>query len=132
MTELRYKAVLAVIADGRPVSEAASEWGACRQTMHRWLARYEGDGLEGLSKSFTIGRRTPSIRCPRQWRRSCSRCVASNRAGGIDPLQRQRRRESWTRWERDLEISPCALVSTKSTMAADLDRLPTGFGHSQL
>ena len=46
VTEQRYKAVLAVIADGRTVSEVASEWGVCRQTMHRWLARYEGDGLE--------------------------------------------------------------------------------------
>jgi transposase-like protein len=41
VTEQRYKAVLAVIADGRTVSEVASEWGVCRQTMHRWLARYE-------------------------------------------------------------------------------------------
>src|SRR3989449_600691 len=48
VTEQMYKAVLAVIADGRTVSEVASEWGVCRQTMHRWLARYEGDGLEGL------------------------------------------------------------------------------------
>jgi transposase-like protein len=48
VTEQRYKAVLAVIADGRTVSEVASEWGVCRQTMHRWPARYEGDGLEGL------------------------------------------------------------------------------------
>src|SRR5260370_11606324 len=48
VTEQRYKAVLAVIANGRTVGEVASEWGVCRQTMHRWLARYETDGLEGL------------------------------------------------------------------------------------
>ena len=48
VTEQRYKAVLAVIADGRTVSEVASEWGVCRQTMQRWLARYEGEGLEGV------------------------------------------------------------------------------------
>ncbi len=44
VAEQRYKAVLAVIADGRTVGEVASEWGVCRQTMHRRLARYEGDG----------------------------------------------------------------------------------------
>ncbi len=43
VTEQRYKAILGVIADGRTVSEVASDWGVCRQTMHRWLARYEGD-----------------------------------------------------------------------------------------
>lgn len=44
VTEQRYKAVLAVLGDGRTVGEVASEWGVCRQTMQRWLARHEGDG----------------------------------------------------------------------------------------
>jgi transposase len=48
VTEQRYKAVLAVIGDGRTVSEVATDWGVSRRTLHRWLARYEGDGLEGL------------------------------------------------------------------------------------
>src|SRR6266704_5162426 len=61
VTEQRYKAVLAVIADGRTVSEVASEWGVCRQTMHRWLARYEGDGLEGLGNHSCR-----PARCPHQ------------------------------------------------------------------
>ena len=61
VTEQRYKAVLAVIADGRTVSEVASEWGVCRQTMHRWLARYEGDGLEGLGN-----RSSRPTHCPHQ------------------------------------------------------------------
>jgi transposase-like protein len=39
VTERRYKAVLAVIADGRTVSEVAKDWGVSRQTMHAWLAR---------------------------------------------------------------------------------------------
>ena len=47
VTEQRYKAVLAVLADGRTIGQVASEWGVCRQTMHRWLARYENEGLEG-------------------------------------------------------------------------------------
>ncbi len=49
MTEQRYKAVLAVIADGRTVTEVARDLGVSRQTMHVWLARYEEEGLEGLS-----------------------------------------------------------------------------------
>jgi hypothetical protein len=57
VTEQRYKAVLAVIADGRTVSE----WGECRQTMHRYLVRYEGDGLEGLNN-----RSHRPARCPHQ------------------------------------------------------------------
>src|SRR2546428_7462436 len=48
VTEQRYKAILAVIGDGRTVSEVAKDWSISRRTMHRWLARYEGDGLEGL------------------------------------------------------------------------------------
>jgi leucine-zipper of insertion element IS481 len=49
VTEQRYKAVLAVIGDGRTVSEVATDWGVSRRTMHRWLVRYEGDELEGLN-----------------------------------------------------------------------------------
>ena len=61
VTEQRYKAVLAVIADGRTVGEVASEWGVCRQTMHRWLARYESEGLEGLANHSSR-----PARCPHQ------------------------------------------------------------------
>lgn len=48
VSEQRYKAVQAVLADGRTVSEVASDWSVSRRTMHRWLARYGGEGLEGL------------------------------------------------------------------------------------
>src|ERR1700692_562934 len=61
VTEQRYKAVLAVIADGRSVGQVASEWGVCRQTMHRWLAGYESDGLEGLGN-----RSSRPANCPHQ------------------------------------------------------------------
>ena len=61
MTEQRYKAVLAVIADGRTVTEVARDWGVSRQTMHAWLARYEADGREGLSNRT----RRPA-HCPHQ------------------------------------------------------------------
>ena len=49
MTEQRYKAVLAVIAEGRTVTQVARDWNVSRQTVHVWLERYEADGLEGLA-----------------------------------------------------------------------------------
>jgi transposase len=61
VTEQRYKAVLAVIGDGRTVGEVARDWGISRRTMHRWLVRYEGDGLEGLTN-----RSHRPARCPHQ------------------------------------------------------------------
>ncbi|TMF34583.1 MAG: helix-turn-helix domain-containing protein [Chloroflexi bacterium] len=60
VAEQRYKAILAVIADGRTVSEVASDWGVCRRTMHRWLAHYEAEGLELSDRS-----RQPAY-CPHQ------------------------------------------------------------------
>jgi transposase len=47
VTEQRYQAVLAAL-DGVPVTEVASRFGVGRQTVHRWLARYEREGLDGL------------------------------------------------------------------------------------
>ena len=43
--EQEYKAVLAVLADGRSVTEVASQWGVSRQSVHAWLRRYEEAGL---------------------------------------------------------------------------------------
>src|SRR5438094_5719748 len=130
VSEQRYKAVLAVIADGRTVAEVARDWGVCRQTLHRWLARYESDGLEGLGdRSHRPGH------CPHQtppgveaevleMRRSHAywgaRRIALElarkgiqpapsewavyrclvRAAVIDPISRRRRRESWKGGER--------------------------------
>jgi len=39
VSEQRYKAILAVIADGRTVREVATDWGVCPRTMHRWQLR---------------------------------------------------------------------------------------------
>jgi transposase len=61
VTEQRYKAVQGVLADGRTVSEVASQWEVSRRTLHRWLARYEGGGLEGLGD----GSHRPA-HCPHQ------------------------------------------------------------------
>jgi transposase InsO family protein len=130
VSEQRYKAVLAVIAEGRTVSQVASEWGVCRQTMHRWLARYEEEGFEGLGS-----RSSRPAHCPHQtppeveamvleMRRShpywgprriafelTRKGLGSSpsesavyrclvRGAVIDPNSRRQRRENWKRWER--------------------------------
>ena len=130
VAEQRYKAVLAVIADGRAVKEVASAVGVSRQTLHAWLARYEAEGLEGLGD-----RSHRPAHCPHQiaaeaevmvlemrrarpyWgpRRMVLELAKKGvgpvpsesavyrclvRAGVIDPVTRRRRRETWKRWER--------------------------------
>jgi transposase InsO family protein len=130
VTEQRYKAVLAVIADGRTVGEVAADWSVSARTMHRWLTRYEGEGLEGLGD-----RSHRPAHCPHQMaatieamvlemRRSHAywgaRRIACElerkgvrpapsesavyrclvRAAVIDPITRRKRREMWKRWER--------------------------------
>ena len=59
--EQKYQAVLAVLSDGRSVSEVAERWGVSRQSVHAWLRRYEDFGLAGLE---TRSRRPGS--CPHQ------------------------------------------------------------------
>src|ERR1700721_1896085 len=49
VAEQRYQAVMAVISDGLSISQVASKVGVSRQTLHAWLARYEAEGLEGLT-----------------------------------------------------------------------------------
>ena len=130
VTEQRYKAVLAVIAEGRTVTQVARDWNVARQTVHVWLERYEADGLEGLAD-----RSHRPAHCPHQmsaaveaellemrrakpyWgarrlalelgRKGVELAPSKSavyrslvRAGVIDPLQRQRRKETWKRWER--------------------------------
>ena len=46
--EQKYQAVLAVLSDGRSVSEVAEHWSVSRQSVHAWLRRYEDSGLAGL------------------------------------------------------------------------------------
>ena len=45
---LRYRAVLEVL-DGTPVTEVAERFGVARQTVHRWVARYRENGIDGLA-----------------------------------------------------------------------------------
>jgi transposase InsO family protein len=130
VTEQRYKAVQAVLADGRTVAEVASDWNVCRQTLHRWLARYEGEGLEGLGNRSSRPAHSPQQMSSElevmvlEMRRSHAywgaRRIAFEmarkgvqlapsesavyrclvRAAVIDPMSRRRRRETWKRWER--------------------------------
>jgi transposase InsO family protein len=130
VAEQRYQAVLAVIADGLGVSQAAEKVGVSRQTLHAWLARYEAEGLEGLRD-----RSHRPDRCPHQmpaeveavllelrrtrpyWgprrlvhelsKRGVEPVPSASaayrallRAGMIDPVSRDRRSRKWKRWER--------------------------------
>lgn len=128
MAEQRYKAVLAVIADGRPVSEVAQAWGVSRQTLHAWLVRYEEGGLEGLAERSHRPGRSPHqmdavvevavLEARRNHPRWGPRRIvfelskkgmapsesgvyrALRRAGLIEPGRRSRRVREWKRWER--------------------------------
>ena len=130
MAEQRYKAVMAVITEGRTITQVARDWDVSRQTMHAWLARYEAEGLEGLAnlshrpahcphqmatavevQLLEMRRARPywgARRLAFELRRKGVQPAPSKsaiyrslvRAGVIDPLQRQRRSEKWKRWER--------------------------------
>lgn len=129
MAEQRYQAVLAVVGDGRTVTEVAKQWGVSRQTLHAWLGRYESGGLDALSD-----RSHRPVECPHQmppvvqalvlevrrarpywgprriWLELGRRKVtpvpseaaiyrALVRAGVIEP-RRRRSKDAWKRWER--------------------------------
>ncbi|OCB33642.1 transposase [Mycobacterium malmoense] len=130
VAEQRYQAVMAVIGDGLTVSQAADKTGVARQTLHRWLARYEAQGLDGL-----VDRSHRPVSCPHQMPAEVEAAVvelrrsrpywgprrlvfelakrrvspvpsesavyrALLRAGMIDPALRDRRSRKWKRWER--------------------------------
>jgi transposase len=127
--EQKYQAVLAVISDGRSVVEVAERWGVSRQSVHAWLRRYEGAGLDGLAARSRRPRTCPHQMAgdlearvlelrrqhpgwgPRRILHELARAggpVPSRsaiyralvRAGVIDPQARHRREEHWRRWER--------------------------------
>jgi hypothetical protein len=54
VAEQRYKAVLAVIADRRTVTEVARDLGVSRQTMHCWLARYGEETFQEVLLPVTM------------------------------------------------------------------------------
>jgi hypothetical protein len=62
MTEQRYQAILAVIGEGRTVTEVAAQRRVSRQTVHGWLARYEQPSSSELDPDRTVDWRTTSSR----------------------------------------------------------------------
>jgi transposase len=130
VAEQRYQAVLAVIKDGRTVTETAAAVGVSRQALHAWLAKYEAGGLEGLvdgshrpagcphqmpavveAAVLEARRRHPSWgprRIAVQLTKSSAELVVSEssvyrclrRAGLVEPDGRRPRRRDWKRWER--------------------------------
>jgi len=128
VAEQRYKAVLAVVADGRSITEVAASWGISRQTLHTWLARYELEGLEGLADRSHRPGRSPAQMAPElevavlEARRAhpgwgptrlvyelARRDLVVSRSGVYRALVhagligsdgRRRRQEHWRRWER--------------------------------
>lgn len=130
MQEQRYRAVLAVIAEGFSVVEVASRWGVSRQSVHAWLLRYEQSGLEGLADRSSRPRSSPG-QMPAsvealvlEWRRQNPgwgprRLLHELGAAGVQPLPsrsgvyralvrsglidasaRAPRAKRWKRWER--------------------------------
>jgi len=129
VVEQRYQAVLAVL-DGASVLEVAVRFEVHRQTVHRWLRRYELAGLAGLADRSHRPQTCPHQMPPAveaqvlEWRRrhpgwgprrllyeatkaqlaplpSRSGIYRSlQRHGLIDPGARRRRNETWKRWER--------------------------------
>src|SRR3984957_2787837 len=130
VAEQRYQAVMAVISDGLSISQVAEKVGVSRQTLHAWLARYEAEGLEGLTD-----RSHRPASCPHQMPAAVEAALlelrrsrpywgprrlvfelakrrmvpvpsesaayrALVRAGLIDAGGRDRRSRKWKRWER--------------------------------
>ena len=149
MVEQRYQAVLAVVGDGRSVKEVAGQVGVARQTLHRWLARYELAGLEGLADrshrpagcphqmpaaveaAVLEMRRTHVGWGPRRIAHELSRRGRSPapsesavyrclvRAGLVEPDQRRRRRRSWRRWERGCPMELWQMDTVGGFLLAD-------------
>jgi len=57
--EQRYDAVVAVVRDGFSVTEVADKFGVSRQSVYRWMARYEDAGLAGLAERSHRPRHVP-------------------------------------------------------------------------
>lgn len=54
--EVRVRAVRAVVEDGLAVAAVSHAYGIDRSTLHRWLARFDGEGDGGLDRRAVPGR----------------------------------------------------------------------------
>lgn len=54
--DVRIRAVRAVLNEGLSVTKVALAYGTDRSTLHRWLARFDVDGADGLQRRPVSGR----------------------------------------------------------------------------
>src|SRR5262245_18512585 len=147
VVEQRYRAVLEVVS-GSPVVEVAERFGVARQTVHRWMSRYQVEGLAGLADRSHAPKRHPwqtpanveAVICElrrahRRWgprrlvfeldRRGYPGLSRSTvyrvlvRHRLIEPVPRRRRREQYRRWERPAPMQLWQLDVTASVFLAD-------------
>src|ERR1022692_3364212 len=147
VVEQRCRAVLEVLS-GIPVVEVADRYGVARQTVHRWMARYRADGIDGLADRshapkhhpWRIAAEVEAVICElrrahRRWgprrlvfeldRRGppgLSRSTGYRvlvRPQLIEPVTRRRRRDQHVRWERPAPMQLWQLDVTASLFLAD-------------
>jgi transposase len=147
VVEQRYRAVLEVLS-GIPVTEVAERYGVARQTVHRWMSRYEADGISGLAERSHAPKQHPwqipaqveAVICDlrrahRRWgprrlmfeldRRGYPGLSRSTiyrvlvRHQLIEPVPRRKRREQYRRWERPAPMLLWQMDVTASLFLAD-------------
>jgi transposase InsO family protein len=147
VVEQRYRAVLDVLS-GVPVIEVAERYGVARQTVHRWMARYQAEGIAGLADRSHAPKHHPwriaavveAVICElrrshRRW--GPRRLVFELDRGGypgvsrstvyrvlvrhqlIEPVSRRRRRDQYVRWERAAPMQLWQMDVTASLFLAD-------------
>jgi transposase InsO family protein len=146
VVEQRYRAVVEVLS-GTAVIEVAERYGVARQTVHRWMARYRAEGLDGLADRshaprqhpWRIPAETEALICelrrvhgrwgPRRLvfemdRRGYPGLSRSTvyrvlvRHQLIEPVPRRRRRGQYIRWERPAPMQLWQLDVTASLFLA--------------
>lgn len=149
LVEQRFAAVMEVARDGLSVIEVAARYGVSRQTVHTWLGRYRAGGLDWLAdrsprpKSCphqmpsAIEARLLELRHafpewgPARLRRQLQREGASPLPGRtsiyralvrnqlITARPRPRRRQDYTRWERQRPMQLWQLDIMSGVVLAD-------------
>jgi transposase InsO family protein len=146
VVEQRYRAVVEVLS-GAPVIEVAERYGVVRQTVHRWIARYRAEGLDGLADRSRAPKQHPwripaeveALICELRWahrRWGPRRLVFEMERRGypglsrstvyrvlvrhqlIQPVSRRRRRDQYIRWERPAPMQLWQLDVTASLFLA--------------
>src|SRR5262249_662472 len=143
VVEQRYRAVVEVLS-GIPVIEVAERYGVVRQTVHRWVARYRAEGLDGLADRshaprqhpWRIGAEIEALICELRRARGLRRLVFEMGRRGhpglsrstvyrvlvrhqlIQPVPRRRRRDQYIRWERPAPMQLWQLDVTASLFLA--------------